>query len=508
MRLRAERYLSNPFQGVQPLAVACYLLVAVLFLLCELSRADCSLVLISLNFILELSATQHSLPAHQTKSLVQTVPLDIRTVLDTLKLRPSYRTYISCPECHALYQEKSCPQECTSQRTKLSPICGATLKKTQVIRSKTYSMAINHFHYHELKEWLGEFLCRPGMETILDRDPPPDDGRDILGSRMLREIKDMDGKPFLAARGTTGRYVFTLAMDGFNPWRNKVAGKKDSVGGIYMICLNLPPAQRYLPENMFLVGVMPAHPSLEEINHFLTPLVDDLHDFYNPGVYYSRTPVYPQGRNVNIIIAPLICDLLAARQMAGYASFSMVKFFCSFCLLNLNNIENLDRTTWGTRSWQEHLRWATQWRDANSETERQKLFEDHGVRWSELLRLPYWNPLIFTIIDLMHALFLGNFKRHIRDTWGMDVALIDGDGSFDDSPNGPTALQIEAGKAVFRSGTDEELGRITAAVLRQIAKDEGERYPKKKSSLLRILRSRVRLLYFLYTTCHLISVKK
>jgi hypothetical protein len=46
---------------------------------------------------------------------------------------------------------------------------------------------------------------------------------------------------------------------------------------------------------------------------------------------------------------------------------------------------------------------------------RDKIFKQHGVRWSELLRLPYWDPTRFIVIDGMHNLFLGLVQHHFRD---------------------------------------------------------------------------------------------
>ncbi|TFK80420.1 hypothetical protein K466DRAFT_452191, partial [Polyporus arcularius HHB13444] len=60
----------------------------------------------------------------------------------------------------------------------------------------------------------------------------------------------------------------------------------------------------------------------------------------------------------------------------------------------------------------EHRRLAAQWRDAATEAERRDLFKEHGVRWSELLRLPYWDPIRFPVVDPMHNLLLGNLRHH------------------------------------------------------------------------------------------------
>ena len=59
-----------------------------------------------------------------------------------------------------------------------------------------------------------------------------------------------------------------------------------------MVLLNLPPSSRYKAENMYLAGVIPGprEPSLTQINHLLRPLISELLQFWDPGVWYTRTP--------------------------------------------------------------------------------------------------------------------------------------------------------------------------------------------------------------------------
>ena len=155
--------------------------------------------------------------------------------------------------------------------------------------------------YHDFKEWLGELLCRPGMEDLLDRDVSPrKDGtmHDIWDGPELHALLGVDGNAFIHRDGSEGRYIFSFCMDGFNPFQLKQAGKKASAVAMYMICMNLPPEDRYKMENMFLVGIIPGphEPRKEEINHLLSPLVDNLLDLYKYGIWYSRTHNHKSGR--------------------------------------------------------------------------------------------------------------------------------------------------------------------------------------------------------------------
>jgi hypothetical protein len=44
-----------------------------------------------------------------------------------------------------------------------------------------------------------------------------------------------------------------------------------------------------------------------------------------------------------------------------------------------------------------------------TETERAEFFQAHGVRWTELARLLYFDLVQFTVIDPMHNLLLSEF---------------------------------------------------------------------------------------------------
>jgi hypothetical protein len=57
---------------------------------------------------------------------------------------------------------------------------------------------------------------------------------------------------------------------------------------------------------------------------------------------------------------------------------------------------------------------AEEWLEAPSKAARGRVFARTGVRWSELLRLPYWDPTRAVVVDGMHNLFLGLVQFHVR----------------------------------------------------------------------------------------------
>jgi len=314
------------------------------------------------------------------------------------------------------------------------------------------------------------------MEDLMDRDFSPSSNgvmEDIWDAPGLYKILGVDGNPFVRKHAENeGRYLFSFNMDGFNPFQLKQAGRAATVMGLYMVCLNLPPEERFKPENMFLAGIIPGpkEPSMEEINHFLTPLVNDLLDSYTNGVHYTRTWNYPNGRNTRSALALIICDLPAARQAMGFTGHQSANF-CSYCKLQLKDINNLDLATWEPRSCIEHRRLAFEWHDAPSEKQRTDITKKHGVRYSEFLRLPYFDPILSVCVDPMHAFFLRILSRHCRDIWGMDVSIEDGGGATSDPLSAEVRSSPEFQRAflTFRTGTLEKLQTEKTKTLSNVA---------------------------------------
>ncbi|KAF8837230.1 hypothetical protein BDN67DRAFT_909619, partial [Paxillus ammoniavirescens] len=58
---------------------------------------------------------------------------------------------------------------------------------------------------------------------------------------------------------------------------------------------------------------------------------------------------------------------------------------------------------------------AQRWRDATTKKERDVIFKETGICWSELLRLLYWHPTHSMVVDGMHTLFLSLVQFHFRD---------------------------------------------------------------------------------------------
>jgi len=423
-------FLSRHTLSVHHAIFACYILVATLHLLCGLSVDDCSFLLPCIELIVELSADHITSKQH----LLKAFPRDIRTVKKVLQLAPVVKPFVTCPRCFALYpRDEDILDTCSYRETTSSEPCGEALVTFKRVGNQTRTIFVREYLHQSLKSWFGALICRPGMEDLLDRDVLAEGRKstisDIFGGTVLQGFLGPDGLPFLPSRGSEGRYVFGLSVDAFNPFLNKQAGKKASSTAIYMVCLNLPPSIRYKPENMYLAGIIPGprEPSLTQINHLLEPLVEELLEFWTPGIWYTCTPQWEHGRLARAALVPLICDLKAARQVMGHGSHSARKF-CSICQLPRDEINATDHNSLAAVSSAEYRRRAMKWKNAGSQPLRDKIFKKYGVRWSVLLRLPYWDPPRFTVIDTMHTVLLGHLHRHCSVLWKMNPTSHNGTG--------------------------------------------------------------------------------
>lgn len=460
----------------------------------NLSIERCEFLAMTFRVVLNICLSQTLSPS-ELNSVLCAIPLDIRKIVNILQLHPHTLSFICCPECYKLYPDApDTPDQCTYQPMPDSDMCHALLYTRRVIRGTSKKYPTRKFLYNDMKAWIANMLSRPDIESHADRNVFADSQNakselgDIWDGKVFREFKGPDGKPFIQPGSQEGRYIFSLCMDGFNPFIMKEAGKKVSVCAIYMVLLNLPVDIRYQVENMFLVGIIPGpgEPSLEQINHVLCPLVDDLLCLWQPGVFVKSTAHHLDGRICRAALIPLVCDLPASRQMSGFASHASTHF-CSFCKLPLHEIDNLDVKSWPTRTRKEHEQSASAWKNAASAAEQSKLYRQNGIRWSELLRLPYWDPTSFVVLDCMHSLLLGDLQRHCREIWGMDSHLEDDD--FRMKPDGKRFIvlpdELRNGEYILKHGSDKEVSALSYNVLHKLCSDAKTiRYSRKRKAQL------------------------
>ena len=209
-----------------------------------------------------------------------------------------------------------------------STFVGEPLLRQVVLKSGHARLyPFNVYCYQSVICNLQRFLQRPefGVKCELWRDRRIPDGflADVFDGCVWKEWQFFSGKPFLAA---PRNYAFMLNVDWFQPFKHSIY----SVGALYMVLVNLFRAERFKPENVFLVGIIPGprEPKLN-INSYLQPLVEELKLLWNDGITV-RAHGMPTEEVYHAVLLYVGCDVPAARNVCGFTGHGSCKG-CSKC---------------------------------------------------------------------------------------------------------------------------------------------------------------------------------
>ena len=171
-------------------------------------------------------------------------------------------------------------------------------------------------------------------------------------------------------------------------------------------------------KNVILVGIIPGPKQPKEnINSYLSHFVEELKEFWH-GIDIAL-PCSPTRRAlVKVALTGMSCDLPAVRKVCGFPGHS-ASLGCSKCLYCYKSglfgekldYSGFDTTEWPARTLDAHRKGATKYEQAQTKSDQHKVFSEYGVRHSILLRLPYFDPIRFHVIDPMHNLLLGTAKH-------------------------------------------------------------------------------------------------
>ena len=81
-----------------------------------------------------------------------------------------------------------------------------------------------------------------------------------------------------------------------------------------------------------------------------------------------------------------------------------------------------EKTTWKMRTHDSHLQQVSMFRNAKTASDQQKCEKKFGVRYSDLLRLPYFNIVEYHVVDPMHNLLLGT-ANYLMTIWKDEEVL-------------------------------------------------------------------------------------
>ena len=143
---------------------------------------------------------------------------------------------------------------------------------------------------------------------------------DCFEVRVWKKFQYVEGEPFLAIPNNFG---IMLNIDWFQP---PLHGS-ESIGVIYMVVTNLPREERFKPENLIVVGIIPGPKEPKHhINSFLQ-LVDDLIDLWD-GVILD-TNFSGTREMFRAAILALSSDIPATQKYAGFIGHTAKKGECT-----------------------------------------------------------------------------------------------------------------------------------------------------------------------------------
>ena len=234
---------------------------------------------------------------------------------------------------------------------------------------------------------------------------------DIYDGCIWNEWTSHDGKPFLSV---PGNLLLMLNIDWFQPFTHT----QYSVGVMYLVIQNLPRAIRFKPENIIIVSTIPGpkEPDYNQINNYLIPMVNDLQRLWI-GVSVKVPQSVVGTKLIRAALSYISSDLPATRKVCGFYSYHAT-YGCSKCLKQFprtfaasSDFSGFDRHQWPARSLIQHYYAAERVKCANTRSNRHRAEQEIGVRYSELLKLSYFDIIRCHLIDSMHNLFLGTSKR-------------------------------------------------------------------------------------------------
>ena len=139
-----------------------------------------------------------------------------------------------------------------------------------------------------------------------------------------------------------------------------------------------------------------------------------------------KCPYHPL-KNVCVCAALTCCtsDIPATRKLCGFVGHS-AKLGCSKCSKEFSSLRangsnkrdylGFDISSWPPRCLLEHKTQASNHLNADNRQQQKDIEAEFGIRYSVLLELPYWNPIRFSVVDIMHNVYFGTAK-HVMKVW-------------------------------------------------------------------------------------------
>ena len=379
------------------------------------------------------------------------LPSNISTARKLLQIQTdnTFIEFVVCSKCQSIYKYDECIyKQFGIQDTKLCPFvvfpnhphlskrqpCGAKLLKKIKTKKAFKLVPIKAYPYQPLANSLSYLADKPGFLESCEawrmesRTLSESYLSDIYNGKVWAEY-NLNG--FLTAPYC---YLVTLNVDWFQPYTHI----EYSVGVIYLAIQNLPRSERYKEENVILVGLIPgpSEPKLT-VNSYLFPLVEEVKMAWFNGI---KVKVCDGSQiTIRLALSCVACDIPASRKVCGFLGHKAT-LGCNRCFkefpstsFGTTDYSGFNRDTWVLRTGQLHRENCRELAKETTKTGLKKCQSTFGIRYSILLSLPYFDAVRYTVVDIMHNLFLG-IGKHMFKVWiTLDLLTKDDLDSIDES---------------------------------------------------------------------------
>ena len=257
------------------------------------------------------------------------LPTSLYLFHKALDSKNEFIKYAVCIKCYKLYLVDDCVEMyqgelqsklCTNillpnhpQAARRRPCAQSLLMKVISPTGKVNLVPYKTFCYKPLKESLQQLLSRPGFEEKCYkwRDRAVVDGimTDVYDGRIWKLFSDPEnGYAFFNEDQNFG---LNLNCDWFSAFKHV----SYSIGAIYLVLMNLPRTERFLRENLILVGLIPAMNKEPPTNSFLSPLVEELKVAWTDGLNLASNGIE---KNFHLALLCIGCDIPASRKLCGF----------------------------------------------------------------------------------------------------------------------------------------------------------------------------------------------
>ncbi|GAN10862.1 conserved hypothetical protein [Mucor ambiguus] len=236
--------------------------------------------------------------------------------------------------------------------------------------------------YQSLKHHLKKMACRPGFEKVINhykfRDTPDKELNDVYDGYVWKHIQAKNKAPFFN-NDPEDDHEIRLGIAINLDWANMFSSV--SSGAMYTTILNLPRSERFKPYNLLLSFMFNGEePPTTKLNQAIEPLIEELQDLYINGLLMTTYESRDIPAKVRVVLVNTSSHNPAARKVREYKH------------INLDMIET--------------NRQARKWASIRDKAKREAYTKKHGLRWSHLQSLCYYNVHRQTTTDAMHGLFL------------------------------------------------------------------------------------------------------